>query len=253
MDLRTALITGASSGIGDALARELAGRGVEVALCARRVGKLEELAADIRRKGGAARVYPMDVRDVSDTRETIARADDDMSGLDIVVANAGVGRQRWSGKLRWREDVEPTLAVNVHGAAATLTAVLDRMVERRRGYIVGISSLAQYRGVPSSATYSASKAFLSTFLEGLRIDLKSSGVGVTDVRPGFVRTEMTRGNKHRMPWLMEPEEAARVILRGIERREPVVQFPWQLATVARSAALLPPVIYDRAVARAKNA
>jgi len=251
MDYRTAFITGASSGIGRALAKKLAGEGVEVALAARRAESLEELARELRSDGGSARVYPLDVQNVEDVRETMRRADDEMGGIDLVVANAGVGRERWSGKLRWK-DCEPTLAVNVSGATATLISLVDRMTERKRGHLVGISSLAQYRAMPKNAIYSASKAFLSTFLEGLRVDLRNVGVAVTDVRPGFVRTPMTADNKFSMPWLVEPDEAASIIYRGIQKQEPVVAFPWQLATVARSATVLPAAIYDRAVTRAKG-
>jgi hypothetical protein len=115
------------------------------------------------------------------------------------------------------------------------------MLERRRGHIVGISSLAQYRGLPRNAIYSASKAFLSTFLEGLRIDLRGTGVEVTDVRPGFVRTSMTAGNKHVMPFLMDLPDATEAILQGMTRREPVVAFPWQLAAIVLIACVITPV------------
>lgn len=251
MSHRTAFITGASSGIGEALARKLAKEGVEVALAARRAEALEQLAKDIRASGGNARVYPLDVRNVADVRATIRRADEEMNGLDFVIANAGVGRERWAGKLTW-EDALPTLEVNVHGALATLIAVVDRMVERKRGHLVGISSLAQYRAVPSNSVYSASKSFISTFMEGMRVDLRSVGIAVTDVRPGFVRTAMTEGNKHPMPWLVDADRAADVIWRGIQNKDAVVAFPWQLATVVRSATVLPAAIYDRAVTRAKG-
>lgn len=251
MAYRTAFITGASSGIGEALARKMAGEGVEVALAARRAEALERLAKELRGAGGKARVYPLDVLDVRDVQQTIRRADDELGGLDLVIANAGVGRERWAGKLRW-EDCEPTIRVNVDGAVATLIAVVDRMVERKRGHLVGISSLAQYRGLPRNAIYSATKAFLSNFLEGVRVDLRHVGVAVTDARPGFVRTAMTADNKHPMPWLIDVDEAAQIIWRGIRRRDAVVAFPWQLATVARSATVLPSAIYDRAVARAKG-
>jgi len=248
---RTAFLTGASSGIGRALSLRLARDGVEVALAARRAERLEELAREIRGVGGRAHVYPLDVSDAEDVTRVLRAADDDLDGIDLVVANAGVGAHRWSGKLTW-EECEKTLRVNVDGAVATLVALMDRMVERRRGHLVGISSMAQYRALPKSAVYSASKAFLSTFLEGLRVDLRTAGIDVTDVRPGFVRTELTEKNTHRMPWLMDADEAATIVARGITKKAPVVAFPWQLATVVRSASVLPPAIYDRAVTRARG-
>jgi short-subunit dehydrogenase len=246
---RTAFITGASSGIGDALARRLARAGVEVALGARRAEALQTLASDIRREGGQAHVYPLDVSDPEDATSTIRRADDELGGLDLVVANAGVGRDHWSGKLTWK-DCSDIIDVNVRGAVATLTAVVPRMAKRKRGHVAGISSLAAYRGMPRNAAYAASKAFLSTFLESMRVDLRSVDVAVTDVRPGFVQTAMTEKNQFHMPFLVTPEDAAETIFHGLRRREAVVAFPWQLATLVRSSSMLPASVWDRAVGRA---
>lgn len=249
--MKTAFVTGASSGIGWSLALRLAMRGVEVGIAARRREHLDALAAAIDGAGGKARIYTLDVTRPDQVVEVIQRADDELGGLDLVVANAGVGKDRWSGKLTW-EDVEPVISVNVTGAAATLTAVLPRMVERQRGQLVGISSLAGLRGMPRSAAYSASKAFLSTFLEGLRVDLQGTGVSVTDVRPGFVRTPLTASNRFRMPFLLEVEEAVTAILDGIDRRAPVVSFPRPLAAAARAGRLLPVSLWDRVVTRARG-
>jgi short-subunit dehydrogenase len=244
MDYRTAFITGASSGIGRALATRLAREGVSVGLCARREDRLVELRDIIEREGGSARIYACDVADAEAVQRTIERADAEMQGLDLVVANAGISKHRWGGKLSFTE-CSGVVRVNVEGALATLLAVLPRMVERRRGHLVGISSLAQYRGLPYNAVYSASKAFLSTFLESLRIDLRSTGVAVTDVRPGFVESEMTKAARFPTPFLMKVDDAAEVIVQGIAQRAPVVAFPWQMAAVMRGARLLPIPIYER--------
>ncbi len=251
MSLRTAFVTGASSGIGEALARRLAADGVHVALAARSEDKLVAVARGITDAGGRASVHPVDVTDPVAIADAVRDADDALSGLDLVVANAGVGRSRWSGKLTWR-DVEPLIQVNVVGATATLLAIVDRMVERKNGHLVGVSSLAGYRGLPQNAAYSGTKAYLTTFLEGLRVDLRSAGIAITDVQPGFVRTPMTADVKHRTPFMVEASDAANLIVRGIRKREPVVAFPWQLATVVRSARFLPPMLYDRAVTRARS-
>lgn len=192
-----------------------------------------------------ARVEVLDVRDANATAALVRRVDEEVGGLDLIVANAGVGGLRWAGELRW-EDCSPMLEVNVSGALATLTAVLPRMVERRRGHLVAVSSMAAYRGLPHNALYSGTKAFLSTFLESLRVDLAGTGVAVTDARPGFVRTAMTEGVGSPTPFMVEPQEAAVRIVRGIARREAVVAFPWPTATLVRSMRLLPPPIYDRA-------
>jgi len=244
MEHRTAFVTGASSGIGFELSKRLAKEGIEVGIAARREEELRKLAREIEEQGGRARVYPLDVADVDATTRTLERADDEMGGVDLVVANAGVGNHRWSGKLSYR-DCAPVIAVNVQGAVATLTALLPRMVERKRGHLVGISSLAQYRGMPNGATYSASKAFLSHFLEGVRIDLRGTGVAVTDVRPGFVRTPMTAPSPFPMPFMMDLDDAVDAIARGIRASSPIVAFPWQLATIMRAGTLMPVAIYDK--------
>jgi short-subunit dehydrogenase len=240
---RTALVTGASAGIGAAVAKRLAAGGTEVALCARRTDALAEVRDAIVADGGRARVYELDVTDPTRVYDVLQRADDDLEGIDLVIANAGVARGRWSGKLRW-SDVAPILEVNVIGATATLTALLPRMVGRERGHLVGISSLAAYRGLAKQATYSASKAYLSTFLEGLRVDLRTTRISVTDIRPGFVETALTAGGKS-MPFMVDVETAAKEIVGAIHSRKSVHAFPLPTATLMRSVSTLPNVLYDR--------
>ena len=147
MRYRTAFLTGGAGGLGSALARRLASAGVEVALSDVRAQPLEALARSIHAAGGAVRTYVLDVAQPDEVRNTIGNADDDMGGIDLVIANAGTNVERWSGDLTW-EDFRAGAAVNLDGAVATLLAILPRMCERRRGHLVGISSLAQYRGLP---------------------------------------------------------------------------------------------------------
>lgn len=244
--MRTALITGASSGIGRALAHTLAAAGLEVALSGRREAALREVAAEIAAAGGRARVDPFDVTEPAATEAAVRRIDDEMGGLDLVIANAGMGTMESPATMSW-STCGPTIQVNVVGAVATLVAVLPRMLERKRGHLVGLSSLAQYRALPRNATYSASKAFLSTFLEGLRIDLRGTGVNVTDVRPGFVRTPGTATVDFDMPFLMESEQAAAIIWKGIVKRRAVVAFPSLLAWAASLGRLLPAPLYEACV------
>ncbi len=251
MDHRTAFITGASSGIGRELARRLAREGIEVAISARREDELRALASEIAAEGGRARVYPLDVANPEATTETLHRADRDMGGIDLVIANAGVSNHRWSGKLTY-QDCAGIIDVNVRGAVATLTALIPAMVERQRGHLVGMSSLAQYRGLPSSAAYSASKAFLSHFLEAVRVDLDSTQVTVTDIRPGFVRTPMTADSTLAMPFLVDLDDAVTEITAGIRARAAVVAFPWQLASLMRAGTLMPARVYDGAVRRIRK-
>jgi short-subunit dehydrogenase len=246
---KTALITGASSGIGAALARLLAADGAEVVLAARREDPLRELAASITAAGGKARIEVLDVGADPARTEARVRELDEQLQLDLVVANAGVGGSRWAGKLQW-ENCEQIVAVNVSGTIATLTGALPGMVARGRGHLVGISSVAKYRGLPSSAAYCASKAFVSTFLESLRVDLHGTGVAVTDVRPGFVDTPMTKGMKS-LPFLVDVEDAAKTIARAIRKRSDVLVFPPAMSMVGKLLTVLPKAVYEPVV-RGRN-
>lgn len=249
MEYKTAFITGSSSGIGEGLARRLARRGVHVGLAARREDRLRAIADDIEASGGRASVFPLDVSDPDVVTQTVQRADDELGGLDLVVANAGVTLGRWGGKATY-DQFAKVIDVNVRGAAATLVAVLPRMVERKRGHIVGVSSLAKYRATPKMASYSASKAFLATFLEGLRIDLQSVPIHVTDIRPGFVKTDIVDGMKS-MPFLIEVDQAVDYMERGILARRRVVEFPPQMAAIAHGMGVVPPALWDVATRKGR--
>lgn len=244
------LITGASRGIGRALAIELAKSGRDLVLCARDETKLREVAELAQTHGVQARVLPLDVSDTDTTVESIRTIDAEL-GLHTVVANAGIDTGVRGSRLRWSH-CKRTIDVNVSGAVATLTAVLDRMVERKAGQLVGISSIAQYRGLPTASVYCGSKAFLSTFLESLRIDLHGTGVTVTDIRPGFVKSDMTKNNRHPMPFLVETDRAAQIITRAIEAERGICAFPWQLASMVRAGTLLPFPIYRQLTSGAKG-
>lgn len=216
----------------------IAARGTRVVVCARRAPELESLADQIKAAGGRADVCQLDVSDPSAAHEAIERWDTETGGLDLVIANAGVGITRPAHKLEWR-DIEPVLQVNVVGAFATLHAAVKAMVPRGKGTIVGVSSLASMRGLPNSGAYAASKAALATFLETMRVDLRRKGITVVDVRPGFVDTDMTKPNKFKMPFLMAVDDAAKAALRGIDSGEAIVAFPWQLASAMSLAEGLP--------------
>ncbi len=246
---RTALITGASSGIGRALAERLAAEGVTVVLSARREPLLREVADAIAARGGVARVEPLDVADTGGTVDAIRRIDTDVGGLDLVIANAGVGmRARDTAPYSW-EAVAAPCHVNFCGAIATLTAVLPDMVARRRGHVVGISSLAAYGPLPGRGGYSAPKAGLSMFLECLRMDLAPHGVHVTAVHPGFVRTAMTARSRQPMPFLMESAAAADLIVRALAKAPATIDFPLPLALAARVGGVLPRMLRDRLLRR----
>ncbi|MEO0652123.1 MAG: SDR family NAD(P)-dependent oxidoreductase [Planctomycetota bacterium] len=241
-------MTGASSGIGAALAAELAARGVEVVLCARRAERLEALAQALREAGGRVRVEPLDVRDLDALPEFFERLDRELGGLDLVVANAGVGGAHHASELL-PEHVRPTLEVNVLGAIVTVTSALIQMRRRGHGTLCGVSSLAGLGGTPSSGAYAASKAALSTFLETLTIDLAGSAIEVVDVQPGFVESEMT-AHQTRMPFLWPAERAARRIAEDLERGRAISSFPWQVSLPMRFLTRAPRWMWRAVVRRA---
>jgi short-subunit dehydrogenase len=240
---RTAVVTGASSGIGRALSVWLARRGIRVFAAARRLDALRKLQAEVSSAPGKLEPIEMDVAKARETIQQIQELDDASGGLDLIIANAGVGIETPAKRIQW-DRVEQTIQVNVLGASATLCAVLPRMVERNSGHLVGISSLAAFRGLPRHAAYSASKAFLATFLEGLRVDLQSTAAKVTSVYPGFVKSEMTAKNKFKMPFLMETDQAVDAIGEAIMRGQSAIAFPWQMALVSRVLRLLPNSVFD---------
>ncbi len=240
-------ITGASSGIGEALARALAGANCRLSLSARRFELLERLACELTGAGTAAAGFPLDVSEreaVYNCHESVVESH---GPVDILIANAGIS-QNSNTTLDLEQDlIDRLIGVNLTGAIHTIKAVLPSMTERQQGQIVGVSSLAGFRGLPASAIYCATKAALSCFLEGLRLELRDSGIAVTDVCPGFIKTPMTENNDHPMPFLMEVEACARILLRGIKKRKAHLGFPWQLHNALRLSRNLPPFLYDRVI------
>lgn len=245
---RTALITGASSGIGRALAERLAARGTEVVLVARRHELLEEVKREIEGRGGRARTLALDVSQADAVADAIERTDRELP-LDMVIANAGIAGSTPADKLTWK-GIAPMLQINVLGAIATLAAALPSMIARGRGHLVGVSSLAGMRGLPKTAAYSATKAALSTFLESLAIDLEGTGVFVSDVRPGYVKTALTQGRAYKMPMLMELDPAVDIIMHGLDDGDRVIAFPKPLANALAATRMLPVAAYRKLARRA---
>lgn len=248
---RTALITGASSGLGRGLALWFARRGVKVYAAARRTEHLEALAQEARAAQAHIEPVALDIAQADTVLARVRELDDACGGLDLIVANAGYGQETSGKRLKW-ETVKQVIDVNVTGTAATLSAVLPRMVERQRGHVVGVASLAAFRGLPRNAAYSASKAFLHVFMEGLRVDLQGTGVQVSCLYPGFVKSEMTASNKHPMPFLLETEEAVRLMGEAIQRGEAEYAFPWQMAGVMGVVKRLPNGVFDGLARRVRR-
>ncbi len=246
MPTTSIFLTGASSGLGRGLALHYAKAGATVFAAARRKDRLLELADEAGSAGGPGRVVPveLDVADIPALVAAVHEAERAAGGaLDLVIANAGIGGDTPGKALDWTR-VQQILHVDATAACVTLAAAAPAMVARDRGQLVAIASLAALGALPASAAYCASKAALSMFCDSLRIDLQQSGVAVTCVYPGFVKTELTAGNKHPMPFLLEADEAVRIIARGIERRKATVAFPLPLIAAIRAAGALPRPLYE---------
>jgi short-subunit dehydrogenase len=230
-----ALITGASSGIGAAMAREMSRRGYSLVLLARRAELLEQLAGELP----DTIAIPCDVTDSAAVHDAVKRA----GPIDVAIANAGIGVTGYASKII--DEAELMMRVNYFGMLYLFGAVVPAMIERRAGRFAGIASIAGLRGLPSASGYSASKAAMQAFLESARVELAPLGVRVTTVNPGFIATAMTEKNKFRMPFLMQPDAAARIIVDGIERGARIVEFPRPMSMAMRFARLLPSAVYDR--------
>lgn len=239
-------LTGASSGIGRALAQEWQRRGAFVGLVARRADALQALAAPFPDR---CLCYAVDVTD----RESLLAAARDFErrcgGTDIVIANAGIGMGMLT---EHREDLEVfdrILATNLTAVVSTFHPFIAPMRARRRGKLVGISSIAGVRGLPGSEAYCPSKAALTNYCECLRVGLRGSGIQVVTIAPGFIRTPLTAANPYPMPFLMDADAFARRAADAIERGASYQVIPWPMAWVGRLLRILPNWAFDRALAR----
>lgn len=229
-DPRHVLITGASSGIGAALARRLARPGRLLTLLGRDAPRLETVAAGC---AGDVAAESVEVRDAPAMARAIERAGA-MAPIDLLIANAGI-----SGG-----DPATLMAVNVQGIVNTVEPALAPMRARGAGQIAIMSSLAGFRGLPNAPAYCASKAAVRVYGEGLRGRLAKDGIGVSVVCPGFIRTPLTAANPFPMPFLMEPTAAAERIVRGLARNRARIAFPHRLYALVLLTSLLPAAVVD---------
>lgn len=231
------LLTGASSGIGYQLAKDLADKGAQLALISRRTELLQSLVGILKDKT-KINYYKCDVTLKSEVIETISNIKKDFAKIDIAILNSGIGFR--SGVLEYSSDAaEKTFNTNVLGAIYCIEQLLPEFISEKRGVIVGVSSLGDGKGFPKSGFYSASKAALTIILESLRIELKKYNVKVITVKPGFVKTPMTDKNEFKMPYLMSVEEGSKIILDGLSRDKRIIEFPWQTTIGAKILRMIP--------------
>jgi short-subunit dehydrogenase len=241
-DVQRVIITGASSGIGAALARHYAQRGAVLGLIARREAELEKVAAQLARP---ATLYRADVRDAAALQAAAADFIARHGSPDFVIGNAGISLGTIT---EFAEDLtafQDVFDINVMGLVKTFQPFIASMRAARRGALVGIASVAGYRGLPGAAAYSASKAAAISYLESLRVELRGSGIRVITICPGYIATPMTVNNPYPMPFLMSADDAARKIAALIERGKTFKVIPWQMALAASLLRMLPNSLYDR--------
>lgn len=241
-------ITGASSGLGQALALRFARAGWRLALVARRAAEIQAWVDAQGFAAGQAQVYAADVRDVPGTvqvgQDCIAR-----QGLpDVVVANAGISVGMDTTEFADLEVMRRTLETNVVGMAATFHPFAAAMCQRGSGRLVGIASVAGIRGLPGHGAYCASKSAAIAYCESLRGECKPSGVRVVTILPGYIDTPLTRGNRYSMPFLMSAEAFADRAYAAIQAGDSYRVIPWQMGALAKLLRLLPNGLYDRALA-----
>jgi NAD(P)-dependent dehydrogenase (short-subunit alcohol dehydrogenase family) len=246
---KSIVISGASSGIGLALARHYLERGATVAAFARRGELLQALAAEFPEK---VFCYTLDVRDTL----AIQRAARDFMARvgvpDIVIANAGVSRGTLTEYIEDEEVFQNVMDVNVLGMVKTFQPFLTAMREAKQGTLVGIASVAGFRGLPGSSAYSASKAAAISYMESLRVEMYGSGVKVVTLCPGYIRTPMTDINTYPMPFILEVDDAARRMARVIAAGTSFAVVPWQMGVVGWLMKRLPNWLYDRLFAKAPH-
>lgn len=239
---RHVLITGASSGIGEALALAYARPGALLSLTGRDVGRLAAVAAAAEARGAQVRQTILDVRDAAATADWAVTADQ-AQPVDLLVANAGISGGTHGGP-ETAEQTRAVFAVNLDGVVNTVLPLIPRMIARGTGQIALISSLAGHRGFPGAPAYCASKAAVKVWGESLRGELAGRGVKVNVVMPGFVKSRMTDVNDFPMPFFMSAEKAAQIILRDLARDRARIAFPWQTALMAWAIGMASPALTD---------
>ncbi len=245
-------ITGASSGLGEGLARHFARPGAIIGLCARREALLEELARTVEAAGARAIVHAVDVSDTAQMQKAAAAFAAASGGVDLVIANAGIGvaSETLAGK---SEPIAKLMRVNVIGVTNTIVPFVPIMLQQGSGTLVAVSSAAGHRGLPGRAAYSASKAAVITFMDALRLELHGTKVHAMTLCPGFVHTPLTETLPGKLPFVITRDEAVAQMTRAIDRREKTFTFPWQMRILSALMKVAPEALLRRMSPPARTA
>ncbi|MTW12247.1 SDR family oxidoreductase [Pseudoduganella eburnea] len=250
--MKRVFITGASSGIGAALAAHYAAQGCTLGLLGRRADALQALAASLP-DAALHRCYAVDVTDHGALRAAAESFLGYAGGCDIVIASAGISHGTITELAEDLPVFESIIATNVTATVATFSPFVAAMrAQGTPARLVGIGSVAGVRGLPGGGAYSASKAAVRVYCESLRVELRGSGIEVVTIAPGYIDTPMTKKNKYAMPFLMQPEAFAAAAARSIAQGVSYRVIPWQAGMIARTLRLLPNWLYDRAFAKAPH-
>lgn len=244
----TVIITGASTGIGRTLSLIMAREGYHLGLTARRPKLLEELKTEIVNKYPQAKIFyiPCDVTNEQECRGAIQKLSSQLGRLDVFVANAGIGFPTPAWRKNW-EDIKQILMTNTIGCIASLETAKEIMLDQKSGHLVGISSVAAYRGLPETSAYCTSKAALTTYLESIRVDLKPYNINVTSIHPGYIDTPMTKKNKYYMPLLLSSEVGTEKIFRAIKKKKKRYILPWPLKFAVWIMEFMPNALFDKLI------
>jgi len=237
------LITGASSGIGKEISILLSKEKCSLALLARRTERLNQLTKQLDGATAKVKSFTCDVTDKNAVETVINKVKEDFGGIDVAILNAGVGYKS-SAKNIDSEKAKAVFDVNLFGITNFLEYLLPDFIKRKSGMIAGVTSLADSRGWPGSGFYCASKAAASRLLQSLRTELKKSNIKVITVKPGFVKTEMTAKNKFMMPFIMEADKAARIIVNGLKKEKKIIQFPLPSVLGTKLTHIVPDFLID---------
>jgi short-subunit dehydrogenase len=231
------LITGASSGIGYQLAKDLAEEGAKLCLISRRLELLQPLAYELNNQSKSI-AYKCDVTNKNEVQQTFYKIKKDFGRIDIAILNSGISFR--SSVLEYSSDsAEKTMNTNVLGAVYFIEQLLPNFISEKRGVIVGVSSLADGKGFPKSGFYSASKAALTLILESLRVELKKYNVKVITVKPGFIKTPMTDKNEFNMPFLMDVKKGSQIIINGLKKDKRIIEFPFATTLLVKLLKFIP--------------
>ncbi len=246
-NFKSVLITGASSGIGEALALTFAAPGVHVSITGRNSKRLHAIEAQIASKGADVKSFIVDVTDRAGMTALIYDAETDHP-FDLIIANAGIASSA-NMDVAPDEIIRDIFAVNLAGVINTVLPAANLMRSRRSGHIAIVSSIAGFRGLPTAPAYSASKVAVKAWGEAIRPDLREHGVGLTMIIPGFVESRITDANTFPMPWIMPAEKAAAIIIKGLKRGKRTIAFPWQLVWLMKFITCLPQPVFEFILSR----